>query len=96
MIYRSQILVCNTDKRDKMLMALKKGLMDKPKGMLEMAFSADAHDDATIVILQTWESRASCVAFQASLSSEQAAGFAALLASKAESWHSELLSLPAS
>jgi len=93
MIYRSQILVCNTNMRDKMLMALKKGLEDKPKGMLEMAFSADAHDDDTIVIVQTWESKESGVAFQASLPSEQVAKFAALVASKAECWHSERLSL---
>lgn len=77
-----------------MLMALEKGLADNPKGMLEMTFSADAHDDDTIVILQTWESKASCVAFQASLSSEQAAGYSALLVSRAEAWHTEPLSLP--
>ncbi len=96
MMYRSQILVCNANKREQMLMALEKGLADKPKGMLEMTFSADAHDDNTIVVLQAWESKESGVAFQASLSSEQKAGYAALVASRAECWHREYLSLPAS
>ncbi|MFT5515924.1 MAG: heme-degrading monooxygenase HmoA [Rhodothermales bacterium] len=96
MMYRSQILVCNAGKRDQMLMALDKGLAHKPNGMLAMAFSADAHDDNTIVIVQTWESKDSCTAFQASLSAEQAAGFAALVASKAEGWHREVLSVTVS
>jgi heme-degrading monooxygenase HmoA len=94
MIYRTQILVCQKSMRDKMLMALKKGQADKPTGMLGMAVSADAHDDDTIVILQTWESKAAAVAYQASLSPEQAAGYSALLVSRAEAWHTEPLSLP--
>ncbi len=96
MIYRSQILVCNANKRDQMLKALEKALVEKPKGMLEMAFAADSHDDDTIVVLQTWESKESSLAYQASLSSEQVSGFAALVASKAECFHTERLSLPVS
>ena len=79
-----------------MLLALEKGLTEKPEGMGEMVFSADVHDGNTITILQSWESKVACLAFQSSLSTEQAAGFAALVATKAECWHHEILSLATS
>lgn len=93
MIYRSQIIVCTANKRIHLLAALENS--PKPPGMMEMSFSADAHDDDTIVILQTWESKDSCDAFLASMSSEQRAGFAALTASRSECWHEEQLTLSA-
>jgi len=76
-------------------MVLKKGLSEKPEGMQKMVYTVDAHDSDKIIVLQAWESKELFTAFQNSLSSEQAAGFAAMLASQAECWHSDGLMLSA-
>ncbi len=93
MIYRTQILVCSANNNDTMLMILKKGMSEKPNGMQEMAYTIDAHDSDKIVVLQAWESKEKFIAFQNSLSSEQAAKFAAVLASQTECWHRDGLTL---
>jgi len=96
MIYRTQIIVCQADKRDTLLGALKKGAAAGVPGMTAQTFSVDAHDDDTLVILQAWESKQAAVTFQESLPSEKAAMFASLMTSRTMCWHSETLSLPAS
>ena len=93
MIYRTQIIVCSADSKDKMLMILRKGQSEMPKGMLKMAFTIDAYDDDKFIVLQSWDSKDSFFAFQKSLSSKQAAGFAAAMASHAECWHNDSLTL---
>jgi len=93
MIYRTQIIVCSANSKDQMLMILKKGQSEMPKGMLKMAFTIDAHDDDKLIVLQSWDSKESFSAFQESLSSEQAAGFASVMASHAECWHNDSLTL---
>jgi len=96
MIYRTQIIVCQADKRDMLLMALKKGAAAGVPGMTAQTFSVDAHDGDTLVILQAWKSKEAAMTFQASLPSEKAAMFASLMATRTMCWHSEPLSLSAS
>jgi hypothetical protein len=93
MIFRSQILTCHADKRAQMSMSLEKGKIEKPTGMLEMSFAADATDDVTLLILQTWESKERCLAFQDALPAEKQAFFKTLVASKMECWHSEAVTI---
>ncbi len=91
MIYRTQIITCSADNTDKMLMILKKGQSEMPNGMLKMSFTTDANDDDKFIVLQSWDSKESFIAFQGSLSKEQAAGFAAVIASHAECWYNDSL-----
>ncbi|MFT5587070.1 MAG: hypothetical protein ACI9VR_004678 [Cognaticolwellia sp.] len=93
MIYRTAILVCHTDCRPKMLGALQQGQVIKPAGMLTMAYSAGTDDD-TIALLQTWESKKAFDDFGAAMPAEQKRGFAALVATTVDAWHSGPLELP--
>jgi len=96
MIYRTQVIVCNTDKREELLMVLEKSLDAKPDGLGEMMFTPDATDDSTMLVYQEWDAKASLDAFEAGLSPGQAAFFTSMMASQVECWHNDPLTLPRS
>lgn len=93
MIYRTQIVVCQPGKRSALLGALEKGAAAGIPGMSGQQVVADAHDENTVVILQTWESKEAADTFQASLPPEKAAMFQSLMTSRTMCWHSETLAL---
>ncbi len=93
MLYRTQIIVCQPNKREVLLQAIAQGATAGIPGMTSQQARPDVTDDETIVILQSWDSKQAADEFQAALPPEKAQMFQSLMVSRAMCWHDEALAV---